>query len=176
MGNDATGRIRVRLACVADSPLIVHFIRELAAFEKEPPESVRITESDVERDGFGPTPRFETLIAELDGAPVGFALFFPNYSTWEGRPGLYVEDIFVEEHARRHGVGRQLMAAVARIAEQRGFARIDLAMLDWNPARAFYRSLGFEQMEWWQPFRLAGSPVLKLARQSRTGNPRDRES
>jgi GNAT superfamily N-acetyltransferase len=158
--------IRIIRARASDAGLIVHFVRALAAYEKEPAQTVRITEADVVRDGFGANPRFEALIAEMDGAPAGFALFFPNYSTWEGRPGLYVEDIFVEEHARRHGVGRRLMAAVARLARERGFARIDLSMLDWNPARGFYRRLGLKQMESWQPFRLEGVSLERLAMQS----------
>jgi GNAT superfamily N-acetyltransferase len=103
------------------------------------------------------------LIAEADGTPVGFALFFPNYSTWEGRPGMYIEDIFVDERARKLGVGRALIAAVANIGKQRGCARVDLAVLNWNPARGFYRRLGFQHAEPWQIFRLAGSEMAALA-------------
>ncbi len=161
--------IRIRPAQASDAALIVRFVRALAVYEKEPPETVRVTEVDIVRDGFGERPRFEALIAELDGVAAGFALFFPNYSTWEGRPGLYVEDIFVEESARRHGVGRRLMAAVARIARERGFARLDLAMLDWNPARGFYRRLGFRHMESWQPFRPEGRALESLALESGAG-------
>jgi len=158
--------IRIRPAQASDAELIVRFVRALAAYEKEPPETVCATEADIIRDGFGENPRFEALIAEMDGVPAGFALFFPNYSTWEGRPGLYVEDIFVEEQARRHGIGRRLMAAVARIARERGFARLDLAVLDWNPARGFYRRLGLRHMQSWQPFRLEGRALESLARES----------
>ena len=100
--------IRIRRACEDDAALIVHYIRALAQYEKEAVENVRITEADVRRDGFGERRRFEVLIAESDGAAAGFALFFPTYSTWEGRPGMYVEDIFVEEAARKSGAGRAL--------------------------------------------------------------------
>ncbi len=157
------GEIRIRAARQPDASLIVSFIRKLAIFEKEPAESVKITEADVLRDGFGRNPRFEVLLAELDGAPAGFALFFPNYSTWEGRPGLYLEDIFVEPSARKHGVGRKLIAAMAKIARERNCARIDLSMLDWNPARGFYNRLGFRHLQTWQPFRLSGPALDSLA-------------
>lgn len=160
------GEIRIRAARESDASLIVGYVRKLAIFEKENVENVRITEADVLRDGFGQHPRFEVLIAEVDGAAVGFALFFPNYSTWEGRPGLYIEDIFVEESSRKHGVGRMLIAAIAKIARERNYVRIDLLMLDWNPARGFYRRLGFVHQETWQPFRLAGSALDALARES----------
>ncbi len=160
------GEIRIRAAIASDASSIVGFVRKLALFEREPAANVRLTEADVLRDAFGPNPRFEVLIAEMDGAPAGFALFFPNYSTWEGRPGLYLEDIFVEESARRHGIGRKLIAALARIARERKCARIDLSVLDWNPARGFYRQLGFRHMETWQPFRLTGPALDALAAES----------
>ena len=146
---------RIRWATEADAALIVHYIHALAIFEKEDVTNVHITEADVRRDGFGERPRFEVLIAEVDRKPVGFALFFPNYSTWEGKPGLYIEDIFVEESARGSGIGKKLIAAIAKVAHSRGCARIDLAVLDWNPARGFYNRLGFRHAEPWQIFRLA---------------------
>jgi GNAT superfamily N-acetyltransferase len=154
---------RIRWATENDAALIVHFIRALAIFEKEAVENVRITEADVRRDAFGSRRRFEVLIAEIDRKPVGVALFFPNYSTWEGKPGLYIEDIFVEESARGSGIGRTLIAAVAKIAQSRGCARIDLAVLDWNPARGFYNRLGFRHAEPWQIFRLAAADFSALA-------------
>ncbi|HYA34309.1 MAG TPA: GNAT family N-acetyltransferase [Candidatus Binataceae bacterium] len=159
-------RVIVRPAVPDDAELIVHFVRELARFEKEPAENVRITEHDVLRDAFGTNPRFDVLIAELDDVPVGFALFFHNYSTWTGRPGIYVEDIFVEERVRKLSVGRRLMAAIARIARSRGCERIDLSVLDWNPARGFYRRLGFRHIDQWQPFRLQGDALNALADES----------
>jgi GNAT superfamily N-acetyltransferase len=152
----------VRWATENDAALIVHYIRALAIFEKEDVANVHISDADVRRDAFGATRRFEVLIAEVDRTPAGFALFFPNYSTWEGKPGLYIEDIFVEESARGTGVGRRLIAAVAKIAHSRGCARIDLAVLHWNPARGFYHRLGFRHAEPWQIFRLTESSFASL--------------
>jgi GNAT superfamily N-acetyltransferase len=152
----------IRWATENDAALVVHYIRALAIFEKEPVEQVKITEADVRRDGFGADRRFDVLIAEIDSKPAGFALFFANYSTWEGRPGLYIEDIFVEESARKTGLGRKLIAAVAKIAESRGAARIDLAVLDWNPARGFYHRIGFRHAQPWQIFRLAAADFAPL--------------
>lgn len=158
---------RVRFATTEDAPTIVEFVRGLAAFEHEPLAQVRLTAADVLRDGFGEHPAFECIIAEQphgEGVrPVGFALFFPNYSTWEGRAGIYVEDVFVVEEARRSGAGRAILAALARIAHDRGAPRIDLAVLDWNPARAFYAALGFTQQQEWLPYRLDGAGLAALA-------------
>lgn len=155
--------LRVRFATPADAATIVRFVRGLAAFEGEPEETVRLSEADLRRDGFGPRPRFEVLIAERAGRALGFALFFPSYSTWEGRPGLYIEDLFVEEAARGGGAGRALMAACARIALERGWRRLELSVLDWNPARNFYVSLGMRQSEGWLPYRLEPAAVEALA-------------
>ncbi len=152
----------IRWATENDAELIVHYIRELAIFEKEDVANVHITEADVRRDACGTPRRVEVLIAEVDRTAVGFALFFPNYSTWEGRAGLYIEDIFVEESARKFGVGRKLIAAVAKIAESRGCGRVDLAVLHWNPARGFYHRLGFRHAEPWQIFRLAAADFAAL--------------
>src|SRR5690606_37875788 len=105
----------------------------------------------------------EALIGEVDGEPAGFALFFPNYSTWEGRAGLYVEDLYVEERARGIGLGRALMAEVARLAAERGAPRVELAVLDWNPARAFYERLGMRQMAEWLPYRMDADAIARLA-------------
>jgi len=157
---------RIRRATENDAALIVHFIRALAIFEKEAVEHVRITEADVRRDGFGEHQRFEVLIAEVDRKAAGFALFFPNYSTWEGKPGLYIEDIFVDETMRGTGLGRKLIAAVAKIAHSRGCARIDLAVLNWNPARGFYNRLGFRHAEPWQIFRLEASGMGELSKEA----------
>jgi GNAT superfamily N-acetyltransferase len=143
----------------------VRLVRELAAYERAPADRVRLTEADVLRDGFGDAARFEVLLAELDGDPVGFALFFERYSTWEGRPGLWVEDIFLEERARRRGLGRELMAEIARTAEARGFARLELSVLGWNPARDFYQRLGFSHLEGWLPYRLDRAGIRALARE-----------
>lgn len=155
--------ITVRFARPDDAETIIAFVRGLAVFERESPERVHLTPEAILRDGFGERPVFEALIAEQEGTPVGFALFFPNYSTWEGRPGLYLEDLFVTEEARRTGAGRALLAALARIAHQRGWARLDLSVLDWNPARAFYESHGMAHQREWLPYRMEADAIARLA-------------
>ncbi len=155
----------IRFASPDDVPIILEFIKGLATFENEL-DAVKTTQADLRRDGFGPRPKFEVLIAELDGEPVGFALFFLTYSTWEGRPSLYLEDLFVVESARKHGVGHQLMAKLAAIAVERGYRRVDLQVLDWNPARKFYRRLAMDHMQDWLPYRLEGQALQKLAQES----------
>ena len=152
----------IRPATPADVETILGFIKGLAAFEREP-DAVQATRDDLLRDGFGKQPKFEVLIAELDGEPVGFALFFPTYSTWEGRPGIYLEDLFVAEHARGQGLGRKLMAALAAIAVARGCRRLELSVLHWNPTREFYHHLGMAHMQEWLPYRLAGEALQALA-------------
>jgi len=152
----------IRPATPADVETILGFIKGLAAFEREP-DAVQATLDDLLRDGFGEQPKFEVLIAELDGEPVGFALFFPTYSTWEGRPGIYLEDLFVAEHARGQGLGRKLMAALAAIAVARGCRRLELSVLHWNPTREFYHHLGMAHMQEWLPYRLAGEALQALA-------------
>ncbi len=153
----------IRPAREADAPRIVEFVRALAAFENEPLEHVKITAEDVLRDAFGEPPRFEVLMADRDGASVGFALFFHTYSTWEGRPGLYIEDLYVEESERGSGAGLQLMAAVARLAEERGCGRVELSVLGWNPARKFYERLGMRHSEKWLAYRIVRPELSALA-------------
>jgi GNAT superfamily N-acetyltransferase len=155
--------IIIRPAIEQDAHDIVRFIRALAVFEREHVEAVKISEQDVSRDGFGPAPRFDALIAEVDGSAVGFALFFPTYSTWEGSAGIHLEDIYVDEHARSLGVGRRLMVALAEIAVERDCARLELAVLDWNPAREFYHRLGMAHMDEWLPYRMEPEQVRALA-------------
>ncbi|MFO1061255.1 MAG: GNAT family N-acetyltransferase [Dongiaceae bacterium] len=154
---------RIRHARPGDAAIVVQLIRELAAYEREPASSVRVSEADLLRDGFGATPRFELLVAELGGTVVGFALFFTSWSTWEGRPGLYLEDLFVRETARGRGLGRRLLAAIARLALERGYPRLDLCVLDWNPARRFYDSLGMGERQNWRPYRLEADGIARLA-------------
>ncbi len=154
--------VTIRPASPADVATILRFIKSLAAFEREP-GAVKATTQDLLRDGFGRQPGFETLIAELDGVPAGFALFFPTYSTWEGTAGIHLEDIFVEEAARGQGVGEKLMRALAAIAVGRGCARLELQVLDWNPARQFYRRLGLECLEEWLSYRVSGKALRALA-------------
>ena len=159
-------RITIRSATADDVPLILEFIRALARFENEP-DAVRTTPEDLLRDGFGERPQFEVLIAERDEKPVGFALFFATYSTWEGRPSLYLEDLFVIESARKHGVGRTLMAKLAAICVERGYQRLELQVLDWNPAREFYHRLGMGHMNEWLPYRLSGQALHALAAEAK---------
>ena len=153
--------IRIRPAEPADASVILAMVRELAIYEREPLGSVEAREEDYLRDCFGPAPRCEVLIGEVDGKVQGFALFFHNYSTWVGRPGIHVEDLFVRDRARGLGLGRRLLAAVARIAVDRGCRRLDLAVLDWNPARKLYEHLGFTPQSQWVPYRLAAEDIAK---------------
>lgn len=155
-------RTTIRSATADDVPLILEFIKALARFENEP-DAVKTTPEDLLRDGFGERPQFEVLIAERHEKPVGFALFFATYSTWEGRPSLYLEDLFVTESARKHGVGRALMAKLAAICVERGYQRLELQVLDWNPAREFYHRLGMGHMNEWLPYRLSGQALHALA-------------
>ena len=154
----------VRWARREDAGEIVRLVRALAVYEKEPASIVRMSEADVLRDGFGEPRRFEALIALADGAAVGFALFFHNYSTWEGRAGLYVEDLFVEPRARGRGLGRRLMAALARVAQERGCRRLDLNVLSWNPTRDFYHRIGLSHLDEWLPYRMRHEAIAQMAR------------
>jgi GNAT superfamily N-acetyltransferase len=153
----------VRPALPADATEIVAMVRELALFEREPLANVEASPADILRDCFGENPRAEVLIGELDGGIAGFVLFFHNYSTWLARAGLYVEDLYVREAARGTGLGRRLIAAVARLAVERGCRRLDLSVLEWNPARRFYERLGFQEMADWRPYRLEGDALVRLA-------------
>ncbi|HYH20598.1 MAG TPA: GNAT family N-acetyltransferase [Azospirillum sp.] len=157
--------VAIRPAVEADAELILRFVRELAEFEREP-HAVKATVEDLRRDGWGPNPVFEALIAELDGVPVGFALTFRNYSTWEGRFGLFVEDLYVTPEARGHGVGKRLLAEVARRAVAGGCKRVDLNVLNWNPARGFYETIGIRHLEEWLPYRLTDAELAALAGQA----------
>ena len=140
--------IAIRFAEPADAGLVLRLIRELAVYEKAP-VAVVATEDDLRRHGFGPDRQFEAILASLNGEPAGFALFHPRFSTWLGRPGMYLEDIYVTEPARGRGVGRRLMSRLAAIAIERGWARIDFQVLDWNPARNFYYRLGMSHLGEW---------------------------
>jgi len=159
-------RVVIRAAKADDAGTLLRLIRELAEFE-ELSDQVRASEADLIREGFGPVPRYEALLAELDGRAVGFALYFHNYSTFTGRPGLYLEDVFVAQTARGRGIGRKLMARLAAIAVERNCARLDLWVLHWNPARRFYDMLGMRQMSDWLPYRLDGPELTKLAAEAK---------
>jgi GNAT superfamily N-acetyltransferase len=140
--------ITVRFATADDCPLLLRLIRELAVFERAP-DAVVATEADLRRHGFGPEPQFEAVLAFVDGEPAGVALFHTRFSTWVGRPCMYLEDLYVCEPARGRGVGRRLMARLAAIAVERGWGRIDFQVLDWNPARRFYERLGLAHVGDW---------------------------
>jgi GNAT superfamily N-acetyltransferase len=158
--------IHIRAATPEDVGTLFVFVRALAAFERMQ-NALSADEADLLRDGFGPTPRFEARLALLDGKPCGLSVFFTSYSTWEGRPGLFHEDIVVEDWAHRHGVGRRLVADVAAIALARGYRRLDLSVLDWNPAWAFYERLAIRHKEGWPPYRASAAALATLAQASR---------
>ena len=152
----------IRAATAADAATIVRLLRALAEYE-DLLDQARMDEAAVLRDGFGERRYFECLLAEVAGAAVGVAVFYHTYSTFEGRPELYVEDIFVDQAARGRGVGRALMARLAALALERNCFCLDLSVLHWNPARDFYRRLGFRQVEDWLPYRLDGEGLRRLA-------------
>ena len=155
--------ITVRNAGPADLDLIIGYVRALADYERLL-DAVRIDRAVLEGHLFGVRPMAEVLIAEADGAPVGFALFFHNFSTFEGRPGIYLEDLFVDPAARGLGAGKALLKALAALAIDRGCARLEWAVLDWNePAIAFYRSLGAQAMDEWTVNRVDGDALKVLA-------------
>jgi GNAT superfamily N-acetyltransferase len=154
---------QIRPATPADVPLILRLVRELAEFEREP-DAVKATEPMLEAALFGEQRAAEAVIAELDGAPVGFALFFQNFSTWTGRPGIYLEDLYVTPAARGSGTGTALLRHLAGIALDRGCGRFEWAVLDWNePAINFYRAMGAVGMDEWRVQRVAGDALVKLA-------------
>jgi GNAT superfamily N-acetyltransferase len=155
--------LTIRDATRADLPLIAQFIRDLADYERLAHE-VRFDETVLGDRLFGVRPYAEVLIGEIDGAPQGFALFFHNFSTFEGKPGVYLEDLFVRPEARGSGLGRALLAALAQIAVERDCARLEWWVLDWNdPAIQFYKKLGAKPMDEWTTFRVDGDALLTLA-------------
>ena len=153
----------IRPAVREDSSLILEFIRGLAEYEKLAHEVVA-TEEMLEQTLFGDKPGAEVIIAEWDGKPAGFALFFPSYSTFLARPGIYLEDLHVHPDSRGKGIGKSLLACLARIAVERGCGRLDWSVLDWNePAINFYKSLGAYGMDDWVQYRLDGDALKKMA-------------
>lgn len=155
--------VRIRSATSADVPLILRLVCELAEFEREP-QAVVATEDLLADALFGANPAAEAVIAEYEAEPVGFALFFQNFSTWTGRPGMYLEDLYVTPAARGFGVGTALLRHLARIAVERGYGRFEWAVLDWNePAIAFYRSVGAVGMDEWRIQRVSGDALMQLA-------------
>lgn len=163
---DKQALVVVRPATVDDVDLLHRFSIDLAIYEDEP-DAVTSTPQTLARDGFGTDPKFAALIAERGGVPVGFALYTFNYSVWTAARGIFIEDIWVVPEERRGGVARALMAALARVCAAKGFKRIDLNVLDWNPARGFYERIGFKWIRNWLPYRLSGEALMKLATSSK---------
>jgi GNAT superfamily N-acetyltransferase len=158
-----SGDACVRPAVAGDVTTILRFIRELAEYERAPQEAVA-TDALLHEALFGARPACEAFIGEVGGVAEGFALFFHNFSTWKGKRGVYLEDLYVTPAARGKGLGKALLAAVARIAVQRGCPRLEWNVLDWNePALQFYRSLGAEPLSEWTVHRLSGDALTKLA-------------
>jgi GNAT superfamily N-acetyltransferase len=154
--------IQIRTATPADVPFILALIHGLAEFEREP-NSVHITEQQLLEDGFGKHPYYECLIAEADGTPAGFALFFPIYSTWQGR-SLHLEDLFVQPEFRNRGIGKALLRRVAALAVERGCTRLQWDVLDWNTtAIDFYRGIDATMLGDWRRMRIAGAALKALA-------------
>ena len=159
-----TAAIRIQPATEQDVPQILRFIKGLAEYEKLA-DHVVATEEGLRTSLFGPRPAAQVLIAYTGDTPAGFALFFHNYSTFLGQPGIYLEDLFVVPEHRGAGIGRALLAHLASLAVERGCGRLEWAVLDWNaPAIGFYRTLGATPMEEWTIFRLTGAPLAALAK------------
>ena len=158
--------MHIRPATPADVPTLLRFIRELALYEREP-DAVVATEADLLRDGWSPTPRFTALIAELDGAPAGFALYYTSYSTWRGHHGIRLEDLYVTPALRGKGIGKALLARIAQIAVAEGCPRVEWDVLDWNaPAIGVYERVGASILTEWRIMRLSGEAIHALAAQS----------
>ena len=154
--------IRVARAEESQVPLILSFIRKLAEYERLS-HKVSVDEELLQKSLFGPHPAAEVVIAYWGEEPAGFAVYFHNFSTFAGRPGIYLEDLFVEPAFRAKGIGKSLLVYLARLAEERGCARLDWSVLDWNePAKGFYRKLGAEPLEDWTTYRLSGAELKNL--------------
>lgn len=155
--------LNIRPATAQDVPLILDFIRGLAEYEREP-NAVTATEADLRRDGFASEPKFRVVIAEWEGKPAGFAFFFYSYSTWEGHPSLFLEDLFVRPQFRGKGIGKKLMVYLAQLALRENCRRFVWQVLDWNtPSIQFYESLGARIMKEWLTVRIDGEALKRLA-------------
>jgi GNAT superfamily N-acetyltransferase len=154
----------LRPAVEADLDTIIELIQALADYEREP-DAVRLDREELRRHLFGPRPHAEVIIAETErGESAGFALFFHNFSTWEGKPGIYLEDLFVRPELRGHGYGKALLGELARLAVERGCARLEWSVLDWNePSIQFYKALGAVPMDEWTTYRMTGAALRELA-------------
>ena len=164
--------LTLRPATPADIPQILQFVRDLAAYEREP-DAVHATEADLLRDGFGATKRFDCLIAELTATnktiPVGFALYFHNYSTWRGHAGIHIEDLYVNPEHRGKGIGKALLTRVAAIAAAEGCTRLQWDVLEWNtPAIGFYQQMGAQMLMDWRTMRVTGNALQSLAGSSKS--------
>lgn len=156
--------ISIRQAGPEDFELVAEFIRKLAEYEKLAHE-VRFDDEVLRRHLFGARPAAEVLIGEVDGAPSGFALYFQTFSTFEGKPGIWLEDLFVEPHARGSGLGRALLSRLAALVIERGGARLEWAVLDWNElGKGFYRSIGAGPVDGWERWRMEIGAIEALAR------------
>jgi GNAT superfamily N-acetyltransferase len=156
----------IRPAVPADVPQILAFIHDLAQYEREP-NAVRATQADLLRDGFGPNKRFDCLIAQWSGKPVGFALYFHNYSTWRGHAGIHIEDLFVSLDHRGKGIGKALLTRVAAIAVEERCPRLQWDVLEWNtPAIGFYELMGARMLTEWRTMRVTGNALPALAEQA----------
>jgi GNAT superfamily N-acetyltransferase len=157
--------LNLREATPTDVPQILTFIRALALYEREP-DAVHATEADIHRDGFGPTTRFRCLMADWDGVPAGFALYFYSYSTWQGHAGIYLEDLFVLPEYRGKGIGKALLNRVAAIAVEENCPRLEWSVLDWNqPSIDFYHQMGALMKSEWLGMRVSGDALKALAAQ-----------
>ncbi len=154
----------LRPAVEVDLDTIIELIHALAEYEREP-ESVRLDRETLRSHLFGAHPYAEVLLAETtEGQSAGFALFFHNFSTWEGKPGIHLEDLFVRPEFRGHGFGKALLVELSRLAVQRGCARLEWAVLDWNePSIQFYKALGAVPLDEWTTYRVSGDALAKLA-------------
>ncbi len=158
--------LKIRPATEEDVELILQFIRDLAEYEREPQAAIA-TPEDIIRDGFRGEPKFRVLIADWDGVPAGFAFYFFNYSTWLGKPGLFLEDLFVKPELRGKGIGKALLAELAKIAQAENCYGMKWEVLDWNqPAIDFYESLDAKLRNEWITVRLMGAPMERLASQA----------
>ena len=154
----------IRVAAPSDVPTILQLVRDLAAYEREP-DAVEATEDLLHEALFGAAPTAYCHLAELDGDVVGFALWYVTFSTWKGLPGLWLEDLFVRPEARGHGVGKALLQQLAAVCVERGYARFEWWVLDWNvDAHGFYRSLGARPEDEWTVWRVDGDALTELGR------------
>lgn len=155
----------IRLATESDVPAVLGLVKELAVYEREP-DAVLATEADFREALFGADPSAGCHVAELDGQVVGFALWYRTFSTWQGKPGLWLEDLFVRPEHRGTGLGRQLLSTLAGVCVDRGWTRFEWWVLDWNePAQGFYRSLGARPEDEWTVWRIDGDALRALAAQ-----------